>query len=211
MAEYLPHTITPIPPAELASALLRAWRELFGESPPRPVLLVLMAQSAHETGEWKHVHNYNIGNVKGAEGDGHDWTNFRCRERVNGKDVYFDPPHPATRFRAFRTLTEGCVDLLVFLKTRKRYAAAWDALLTGDPVAFATALKAGGYYTDPVEVYARGLRFFFNKFDRMVPAEVEPPDLDEWTVANVKAQVALSLDRLRAEAVARNPPDEPNA
>ena len=204
MAEHITHEITPIPPAELAAALLAAWHYLFGEMPDRRVLLVLIAQSAHETGEWKHVHNFNIGNVKGGDGDGYDYTNFRCREKdKNGNDVYFDPPHPATRFRAFRTLLEGCVDLLRFLRGRKRYAAAWQALQTGDPVAFAKALKLGGYYTDPVEVYARGLRAYYAKYDREVPRELEPPPLDDETKRRTMERVALSLDELGDKVVAR--------
>ena len=204
MPEKLTHAITPVAPAELASALVAAWRDLFGVSPTRAAILVLMAQSAHETARWKAVHNFNIGNVKSVQGDGFDYTHFRCRERENGVDRWYDPPHPATRFRAFRTLREGVVDHLAFLKRSKRYGKAWAALERGRPYEFATELKAVGYYTDPVEVYARALLRFFDEFDRTVPLELEPPPLDELddeTKRRTMQRVALSLDVMRREVV----------
>jgi hypothetical protein len=201
MPEHLPHTITPVDPAELARALLTAWRDLFGQPPTRAAILTLMAQSAHETGHWRAVHNFNIGNVKSREGDGRDYTNFRCRERENGADVWYDPPHPATRFRAFRTLREGVADHLAFLKGSKRYGKAWEALEHGRPYEFAAQLRAGGYYTDPVEVYARGLLRFFDEFDHAIPLMLVPhaDELDDETKARTVAALARSSFELRAE------------
>jgi hypothetical protein len=214
MAEQLPNVINQITAPELASALVNAWRKLFDTAPARATVLLLLAQSAHETGKWKKgLHCWNIGNIKSREGDGRDWTMFRCREVIGGKTVWFDPPHPATRFRAFRTLAEGAIDHLAFLRGSKRYADAWKAVERGAPTAFAQTLKAGGYYTDPVEVYSRALNSFFKEFDRTLPAELEPPAIDDETAARAKALVALSLQDLGAQFVGRQlpPPEEPNA
>jgi hypothetical protein len=211
MAEHLPNVTNQITAAELASALLHAWRELFGSTPARTSILLIVAQSAHETGRWaKGLHCFNIGNIKCSEGDGRDFTMFRCREVIGGKNVYFDPPHPATRFRAFRTLAEGAIDHLAFLRGSKRYGAAWKAVERGAPTAFAQTLKDGGYYTDPVEVYAKALNAFVKEFDRTLPAELEPPVIDAEAAARAQGLVALSLRELGGEFVTGTteaPPD----
>jgi hypothetical protein len=198
MAEFIPHAITPITPAAFASALVAGWRTFFGGDAPRQAIVLLMAQSAHETAEWKFVHNFNIGNVKAIEGDGYDWTMFRCREKdKDGKDVWLDPPDPGTRFRAFRTLTEGAIDHLAFLYGRERYARVWAELKSGNPLKFAIALRVAGYYTDPVKVYAGGLERYARKFGASLPPELESHPVDEDTARRAQGLVALSLAALR--------------
>jgi hypothetical protein len=197
MAEFIPHAITPITPAAFASALVAAWRTYFGGEAPRQAVVLLMAQSAHETAAWKYVHNFNIGNIKAVEGDGYDWTMFRCREKKDGKDVWLDPPDPGTRFRAFRTLAEGAIDHLAFLYGRARYAPAWAELKSGDPWKFATALRAAGYYTDPVEVYAGAVARYARQFGASLPAELEAHPVDEETARRAQGLVALSLAAMR--------------
>jgi hypothetical protein len=198
MAEFIPHALTPITPAAFASALVAGWRTFFGGEAPRRAIVLLMAQSAHETAAWKYVHNFNIGNIKAVEGDGYDWTMFRCREKkANGEDVWLDPPDPGTRFRAFRTLTEGAIDHLAFLYGRARYAAAWAALKSGDPLTFASALRAAGYYTDPVEVYAGAVARYARQFSASLPPELESNPVDEDTARRAQGLVALSLAALR--------------
>lgn len=198
MAEFIQHAITPITPDAFASALVAGWRTFFGGDAPRQAIVLLMAQSAHETGEWKYVHNFNIGNVKAVEGDGYDWTMFRCREKdKDGKDVWLDPPDPGTRFRAFRSLTEGAIDHLAFLYGRPRYAKAWAELATGNPYKFAAALRVAGYYTDSVKVYAGGLERYARQFGASLPAELEAHPVDEDTARRAQGLVALSLAALR--------------
>ncbi|HMI84887.1 MAG TPA: glucosaminidase domain-containing protein [Polyangiaceae bacterium] len=197
MAEFIPHAITPITPTVFASALVAGWRTFFGGEAPRQAIVLLMAQSAHETASWKYVHNFNIGNIKAVDGDGYDWTMFRCREKVGGNDVWLDPPNPGTRFRAFRSLTEGAIDHLAFLYGRARYATAWAELKSGDPLKFATALRAAGYYTDPVDVYAGAVTRYAKQFGASLPAELEPHPVDDDTARRVQGLVALSLAALR--------------
>jgi len=197
MAEFIPHAITPITSAGFASALVAGWRTFFGGEAPRPAIVLLMAQSAHETAAWKYVHNFNIGNIKAVEGDGYDWTMFRCREKVNGEDVFYEPPDPRTRFRAFRTLAEGAIDHLAFLYGRVRYAKAWAELKSGDPLKFASALHAAGYYTDPIEVYASAVSRYARQFSAALPPELESNSVDDDTARRAQGLVALSLAALR--------------
>lgn len=128
MAERINNRLTPVTPQQFLGALYHAWLELLGSPPPKKEsLLVLMAQSALETGRWKFVHDYNLGNAKSVEGDGHDYCYYACNEildagaaaayeakstpdasakvtekRSDGLSViWFYPNHPACRFRAF--------------------------------------------------------------------------------------------------------------
>lgn len=141
----LPDTLTPCSPSELARGLTWAWIARF-DSPPEPrQLAVLLAQWALETGRGRSCHCWNFGNVKHADGDGRCWTFFRCNEVIDGREVWFDPPHPACCFRAFSTLREGAVEYLDFLA--RHYRPAWPFVLAGDPAGFVHALKTAHYFT----------------------------------------------------------------
>lgn len=180
-------------------AMMHAWLVLERVIPSRETVGVLWAQYRIETGG-QSCWNWNIGNVKHVDGDGHDWIELRgvwegvslttARELVarglavmdhdpghakavgpGRVSVIFQPPHPATRFRAYASLDEAMASHLTFLK--RRYARAWVEVERGDPVAFAKRLKEGAdgkedtrddYYTASSESYARGMRPYFVAF-----------------------------------------------
>lgn len=203
MPEQLPHVMTKVDPAALAVELTAAWHALRAETPLRGSILLIMAHSALETGHWKACHCWNIGNVKSVPGDGRDWTFFRCYEVEHGKTVWYDPPHPATRFRAFRTLREGALDHLAFLMGRKRYAGAWQHVLEPDPVFFVKALHAAGYFTaDPLPV-AQTVARIFHTYARTLSFQPAPvaPELDEGDKERVNGRVALCLHELAGQAL----------
>jgi len=205
----LPNAMTVVGAEPLAICLYNAWQKLLGEFPERGAILTLLGFSAHETGRWKACHCWNLGNVKSKEGDGRDHTFFRCWEVEQGQTVWYNPPHPATRFRAFRTLTEGAVDYLGFLRGSRRYARAWPELALGNPVAFVQALKAGGYFTAPEGPVAASVSSLFREFDkRIAPFDTAPePDIDDATRERTQALVALSLSELAAPFVVPEKPD----
>lgn len=148
---YFPPVRTPITNALFADAVRAAWPEA-----SREAIGVLWAQYALETGRGKACWNNNIGNVKATPGDGLNYTMLpNTWEIINGKRETFQPPHPQTWFRSYETLAEGMVSHIAFL--RRRYAAAWAHVEAGQPDAFARALKARGYFTGDVDVYARSL------------------------------------------------------
>jgi hypothetical protein len=174
MGTQLSADITRVTPAQLLAALARAWRVVFvGTEPKRESLLVLLAQWALETGEGSAMHAFNLGNVKSIEGDGRDFCAFPCWEMERGQKVWYRPPHPATRFRAYRSLDEGAIDYLKLLS--KRFARAWPAVLAGDPEAFAHELKLSHYYTADESAYAAGVRARFNRYARTTPSLPPPP------------------------------------
>lgn len=155
--------LTPCDPAGMFWELTDAWAAFaaegdarFADEPTRARVLVLLAQSIEECGAgYKSCHCWNFGNVKHVEGDGHEWCAFRCDEVIGGRVVWFDPPHPACRFVAFRARAEGVRGYLEEL--RGRFHAAWPALLTGDPIAFVHALKLQKYFTADEGAYGRAV------------------------------------------------------
>jgi hypothetical protein len=206
MAE-LPNTLTHVGADELGRALADGWRKLFGVAPRRESILTLMAQSALETGRWRYCHCWSLGNIKSVDGDGRDFTFYRCSEIVRGKEVWFDPPSPTCRFRAFHTLAEGAVDYLAFLRGLKRYQAAWADVLAGDPLAFVHSLKAGGYFTAAEAPYARSVSSLFHEFTAL-PFQVggDERPIDGETRERVMALVTLSLREIALQETERPPP-----
>jgi hypothetical protein len=146
---------TPTTRAELAAALERAWPSVVGGEPPPGAVRLLVAQSDIETDGWRANWNWNFGNVKRVKGE--RWTMLRgVWEILGGKKVVFQPPHPQTHFRAFPDIDAGARAFLEVL--HRRFASAWPAVLSGDPDAFAHALKKARYYTAAEADYARALR-----------------------------------------------------
>lgn len=157
---------TPVTPAEMYAALANAWRRRFDAEPSRASLLVLLAQSGIETGDWRSMWNYNVGNVKRVKGQ--PWTMLaHVWEILDGKKVVFEPPHPQTHFRAFADLEAG---VAAYLDTMAgRFAKSWQEVIAGDPEGFARALKAQHYYTAPVDAYAKALAARFRAFNLSIP------------------------------------------
>src|SRR3974390_1386155 len=92
-------THTPVAAVDLYVAMHSAWGQLMaGEPCTRESLLVMLAQSALETGFWHACWCWNLGNVKHVPGDGHDFYQIRCNEIENGKLVWYEPPNPACSF-----------------------------------------------------------------------------------------------------------------
>ncbi len=135
--------------------------------------------------------NFNIGNVKHSASDGLDfvalkgvWEGVTPQQAeqliASGQatedpspdhaaavgpgrvSVIFQPPHPATLFRAYPDLASGVLGHLQFLKTR--FGIAWPALVAGNPDDFARRLKVGGYYTASADAYSRGVVMNFNQY-----------------------------------------------
>lgn len=173
---------TPIAASDLKLALTQAWCTKFGSEPPTNAVELLMSQSALETGAWAKCIAFNIGNVKSAGTSG-DFCFFTTHEvvspeqadrlvaastptapayKVSDTDVVLEPRHPGCRFRAFSTLDEGAAWYLDFLTTH--YAAAWDAVVAGDPFAFVHSLKQHGYFTADEGQYLSGVCRFFDEY-----------------------------------------------
>lgn len=176
MTETLvPAVRTPCTAAQLYAALAADWQAVVGGTPTHDALVVLLAQSAFETGHWSEMWCQNIGNAKHVVGDGRDFYQIRCNEFPGGKEEWFDPPNPATSFRAFPTLAAGAVDYLALL--HREFTSAWAAVLAGDPATFVHELKLHGYFTGDEATYSRNVVTNFAAFSRAIPtvAPTSPP------------------------------------
>jgi hypothetical protein len=195
---------TPVTMPTYARAVVGAWPLVETAPPTREAVGVLWAQYSIETGGaacW----NWNIGNVKAVEGQDYHclagtWEGVTPAEArtliASGQatadpspnhakavaprvSVLFQPPHPATRFRAFSSLDEAMRHHLVLL-AQKRYRHAWPAVLAGDVVAFARSLKAHGYFTASAEAYAAGMAPAFAAFCKSGAFAQESPTLRQF-------------------------------
>lgn len=147
-----------------ARALARAWRAALGSWPTKEQAGVLWAQYGIETGAGPWCWNFNIGNVKHVTGDGHDYVMLHdVFEMIGGERVVFQPPHPATWFRAFPSLDESMAEHFAFLRG-KRYRVAWPAVEAGDCGLFARLLHDAGYFTTSATSYALGMGVHFARW-----------------------------------------------
>lgn len=157
----VPVVRTPFSRRSFARALILAWRRIIGATPTKEAAGVIFAHYRFETGDGGYCWNYNIGNCKCTQTMARAGVPYMMLadtwEIVGGKKVLFQPPHPATWFRAFESLDEGMTEHFKLLRN-ERYASCWPSVEAGDPVAFAYDLKKNGYYTGSEAQYAVGLR-----------------------------------------------------
>jgi hypothetical protein len=159
-AQVVADLITPISSTELLDSLDRQYFREFAGPPLTPEACALFcAQSALETGRWKAVHCFNIGNIKTGALAAYDGLvcQFRCSEIIHGEERWFDPPDPQCNFRAYDDLDSAVLAYLQFLSQRRRYAEAWRAALAGDPYTFIHALAVAGYFTANADGYTKAV------------------------------------------------------
>lgn len=214
-ATLLPDVVTALTVRDVMWAFRVAFEAVTGLTPSRDSLALLTAQSALETGRWKSIHCFNLGNIKASESYEGYYCLFRCNEVINGKVEWFDPPHPQCRFRAFKSLEDGAKDHLQFLAGRTRYATSWSMLLRGDPEGFVRALKAAGYFTANEQSYKAAVVSLFREYSKILesdPRIVEPPPLPRKPTAHQEA--TLTGEELDAIERGDEVPDtlrDPNA
>lgn len=236
MTQELPDQITKISVQDMLYSLALAWYELFSAYPSKESLLVLLAQTSLETGQYKSVHCWNFGNIKGAENDGFDYTFFKCNELVklqtaknmvnsSIKDggfaqitgvrpdgfawIWFYPKNKYCRFRAFSSANEGCVMYLSFLK--KKYSkspAVWNSILQGDPAGFCHYLKLNNYYTADETIYTRGVVNLFNQFKKLEYDLEKLPIFSEDEKEKILTLVQLTNGASIEEELKHNKPED---
>ncbi len=208
----VPVTRTVVSMRDYARAVLRAWHTVGTGLPAKASVAVLWSQHMIETGGaacW----GWNIGNSKHVPGDGYDFhmlkgtwegvskgmadaliakglatldTNPSHIKAVAPRTcVVFQPPHPATWFRAYASLDEAMQSHLSLLK--KRFGPCWPFVEMGDYRGFAFALKAGrdgkpdtadDYFTANASAYAQGMAGHYDNFMRSAVYEDERDALE---------------------------------
>lgn len=170
---------------------------------------VLWAQYALETGRGDSCFGFNLGNVKVTRLQAEAGVPFfmlpNTWEIEHGRRVVYQPPHEQTWFRAFDSLADAMTHHLGFLA--RRYGTAWQYARSGDPTAFALALKRGGYYTGSEVVYAGSLRHLQAEFLREAewpePEAVDPNEVTITGPAHGTSVVDWALEQREADRKAK--------
>lgn len=197
---------------EAAYALIDAWKRLYNEIPNEKQLAILLAQCILETGHFKFCKNFNFGNVKASNTYDGYVQYYKASEIINGKEVFFYPPHPQTRFRAFLSASDGAFDYILFLQN-KRYTIAVTHLKNGDVIRYTTALSVAGYFTASLTKYLKIMQSLYDKLVKVTPdyllghAESELKAVDNTTVDVV--QVEEIIEFKECDVIIPPPPKVP--
>jgi len=148
---------------ELANAWATAYTCAMTVAPSKEAVVIICAQWALETGRGAACWNYNIGNIRGEAPDG-GFTVLKGAWEVanNGSIVY-----PANqKFRAYKSIDDGCADYVHVLSTQHNFAIAWRHLAGPGPTpsGYAHALKQGHYYTGDEAEYAKSLVSLYREY-----------------------------------------------
>lgn len=168
--KYIEAKSTPLTEAQAAYALREAWKTVFGEYPEDKCLAIIWAQTALETGRFKKdCYNYCFGNIRlGKKWDGY-WQMYKCSEIeiVGGKrvEVFYEPPHPNSIFRAFTSVEDGAFDHIKFL-ARPNYSVAVSFAKKGDAKKYTEEIKKQKYFTAGLDRYIKDMVSLSKEFMR---------------------------------------------
>lgn len=214
--ERRPPQQTVVTAQQVLEALAQAYADFFhAPLPNKTALMVLLAQSAFETGWWKHMWNNNLGNYKAVANGVYDWTYFTCYEYLTtaqipvswntdsritiedrvGKEtkkVIVRPDHPACCFASFNNLSDGAREYLS--KLVRKYSDpndqgpkdAWHWAVVGDVPRFAAALRSHGYFTDELDHYTKTLAGCLKRLEGM---KLNFDQLPTWPVEESRVQI----------------------
>lgn len=172
-----------------AEQCFASFRRAAPELSPAALILVVAQTCGIEAGGGAHVRNFNMGGAKAKIGGSRDWTFFSTRDPAGPKDpkivLHHAPtiarqqaltdPRDATWsermtcFRAFPSLDAATADHIAMM--RSDFTKAWALLRADavDPVAFAHALKANGYFAADADEYGRALRMWRDRYAPLMP------------------------------------------
>ena len=145
---------------DVISAMIEAWKELFGTMPYREQIALLLSQNDLETGHRKSMWNYNIGNITTNGKGTYDYFDNLTTSEQTSPGVW---KKMRLKYRAYPSLIEGAKDYLQFLSSG-RYQKSWQNVLHPDPAAFAKSLKDAGYYTADEAPYSEHLSSLFKQY-----------------------------------------------
>lgn len=152
---------TSVSEAQMAQAIIQAWQQLFGTTPSKEQVAIILAQNSLETGNRNSMWNFNVGNITTDGKGSYDYfDDLPTKEQVKpGKWVKMN-----LKYRAYPSLMEGTKDYLRFIK--KRFGGAWENIINPNPAAFSKALKQKGYYTANEAPYTKTLSRLYNQFSK---------------------------------------------
>lgn len=205
---------TTVSEAQVAEAIMKSWKELFGGTPSKEQVSMVLAQNALETGSRKSMWNYNIGNITTNGKDSYDYFDDLTTDEQVKPGVW---EKKNLKYRAYPSLEAGAKDYLKLL-SGKRYSNAWEHIKNPNPTAFSKALKQSGYYTANEAPYTKTLTSLFGKFNKSdayevarsgkVPAakDLGMPKDNKW----IEEYMARHKDFDPYKALSENKPKTPN-
>lgn len=144
---------------EAITAVAEAFAVVFGRKPTRTELVLLAAQSAHETRSWDAMPCFNPAGLKElAPSAGRSYFVANTTEWLPGPDGKRVPRVLPQTFKAFRSLGAGMAAWLDLLK--RGYPLALQGASVGDAGLFVLGLLEGwgrslDYFTGPRDIYQR--------------------------------------------------------
>jgi hypothetical protein len=141
--------------SEAASTLRDAYKEVVGTIPPSDVLLLLLNQTALETGGWS-LPNYNWGGIK-ANVSSPYFQYLSCGEIVDGKERKWtaDDRSPYCKFAAYKSAKEGAV---AYIKQLKRKPNWWAGIQSGNVDDFISGMTSyPAYFTAAPSQYRKAM------------------------------------------------------
>lgn len=208
MLVQVPTKTTSFTILEYCKAAIKVWFSIYNAFPSKQSIGVLYSQLGVETGLSKNCYCYNLGNIKAIDIPGETIKYCALKgvwEIVNGKRVTLTPDNPGSWFRAFDTLDEGMSFYINFLRN-KRYKIAWAGVEGGDTLKFATLLKQQGYYTAPVNDYAKIMQYYFTRFMKDNTFELALSAVNEEMNANIEKPVDDMIFNVKEDIIDRPSP-----
>lgn len=179
-ATYCAPVITRYSLDDMEYALRVGLTSVLGHRPTDECLAVAMAKCRGETANGNAVWGHNLGNIKASETYRGNFTCITLNEveMRNGKQrvIWYDPAgelvggrgsallhaplevpdgDPSTRMIVRANVIDAGYTYIDFIFSKPRYAKARDAMLAGNPQAYAHELKMAGYYTAPEDAYTK--------------------------------------------------------
>jgi mannosyl-glycoprotein endo-beta-N-acetylglucosaminidase len=190
---------TDVSEPQMIQSIISAWHDLFGSTPSKDQVMLILAQNNLETGYRKAMWNNNAGNLTT---DGNGPFDFFDDLSTNEQTAPGMWNKMNLKYRSYPTLEDGVKDYLRLLSS-KHYSQAWQHILQPDPVAFSKGLKAGGYYTADEEQYTKALTNVFNhnqKSDNYQQALSKSTTKPEGEFASIENVIDSFLKSLFASA-----------
>lgn len=160
MGKRVDRVKTPISETQMAQAVIESWKQLFGNTPTKEQVGLVVAQNSLETGNRKSMWNYNVGNVTTDGKGSYDFYDDLTTDEQTEPGVW---KKMNLKYRAYPSLMDGVKDYLRFL-SGKRYSKAWQHIVDPDPAAFSKSLKEAGYYTANEVPYTRNMVKLHSQF-----------------------------------------------
>lgn len=120
-----------------------------GQELPPEGINILVAQFRHETADGAKMPK---GNAYGHKAVGEQAS----VELETAEGAGDEQQRVKQKFRTFDSLGQSVAAHISLIK--RKYPSAWEALQSGDEMAYVAALKDGGYFTDSEDVYLRGIQ-----------------------------------------------------